>query len=170
MAKATAITQWLAVQFVVRVSESDINEADFTAVLSPLHFDLLDSHLLGWPVCLQNGERGWVEWGSWDRSWNKPSSLLASPTKAGPFIIHAPRLTKSKWWRPKKESLKLQCFSLEGKATLMLSYSGKTVGQAVWLLWATDRLGKREFSIIYLEEILHRVNLDLVEIYPRILI
>lgn len=47
----------IAVQFVVRVSESDINEADFSAVLSPSYFDLLDSHLLGWPVCLQSGER-----------------------------------------------------------------------------------------------------------------
>lgn len=101
-AKATEKTQRLAVQFVVRVSESDINEADFTAVLSPLRFDLLDLHLLGWPVCLQNGERRGVEWGSWDRSWNEPASLLAGPTKAEPFIIRAPSLTKSKWWRPKK--------------------------------------------------------------------
>lgn len=31
------------------LSEININEADFTAVLSPLHFDLLDSHLLGEP-------------------------------------------------------------------------------------------------------------------------
>lgn len=51
-------TQWLALLFVVRVSESDINEADFTAVPSPLHFDLLDSRLLGWPVCLQKWGKG----------------------------------------------------------------------------------------------------------------
>lgn len=29
------------------MSESDINEADFAAVPSPLYFDLLDLHLLG---------------------------------------------------------------------------------------------------------------------------
>lgn len=32
------------IEFVVSVSESDINEGDFTAGLSHLHLDLFDSH------------------------------------------------------------------------------------------------------------------------------
>lgn len=93
------------------MSESDINEADFTAVLSLLQFDLLDLHLLGFPVPLQNGERGMDGTGvggggSRDRSWNEPTSLLAGPTKAEPFIIQALRPAQSTRWRPKKGIIK----------------------------------------------------------------
>lgn len=51
--------RWRSASYsVVRLSEININEADFTAAPSPLRFDLLDSHLLGRPVRLQKRGEG----------------------------------------------------------------------------------------------------------------